>query len=53
MMTPMLEGMAHLTDSLTETELQTVGRWLTGTIDVLREATKSLTDNNRARTGGT
>ncbi|MDL4776245.1 MULTISPECIES: MarR family winged helix-turn-helix transcriptional regulator [Thermomonosporaceae] len=41
-MAPMLIGMEHLLQGFDAAELETVGRWLTGTVAVMREATLSL-----------
>ncbi len=44
LMTPLLDGMAKVTGELTEAELGTVARWLSGTIAALRDATTALAE---------
>ncbi|MFF8609024.1 MarR family winged helix-turn-helix transcriptional regulator [Streptomyces sp. NPDC015346] len=46
-MAPMLAGMDQVVRGLDEAELAAVGRWLTGTVAVMRDATLSLAEENR------
>ncbi|MFH9613650.1 MarR family winged helix-turn-helix transcriptional regulator [Streptomyces pratensis] len=46
-MAPMLEGMDKVVAGLDEVELAAVGRWLTGTVSVMRDATLALSEENR------
>ncbi|MFJ7124939.1 MarR family winged helix-turn-helix transcriptional regulator [Streptomyces sp. NPDC098101] len=42
LMAPLIDGMSRVTSELTESERETVGRWLTGTVTALREATTKI-----------
>uniref|UniRef100_A0AAU2K332 MarR family transcriptional regulator n=1 Tax=Streptomyces sp. NBC_00049 TaxID=2903617 RepID=A0AAU2K332_9ACTN len=46
-MAPMTAGMAEVVQGLDESELVAVGRWLTGTVAVMREAALALAEENR------
>ncbi|GGY80344.1 MarR family transcriptional regulator [Streptomyces nitrosporeus] len=41
-MAPLIAGMARVTGELTESERETVSRWLMGTVTALREATTTV-----------
>ncbi|MGW6853510.1 MarR family winged helix-turn-helix transcriptional regulator [Streptomyces virginiae] len=47
-MAPMTAGMAEVVQGLDESELAAVGRWLTGTVAVMREAALALAEENRS-----
>ncbi|MEU6112426.1 MarR family transcriptional regulator [Streptomyces albidoflavus] len=48
-MTPMLDGMDQVVAGFDQPELETIARWLTGTVSVMRDATLALAAENRDR----
>ncbi|MFC9792904.1 MarR family winged helix-turn-helix transcriptional regulator [Streptomyces sp. NPDC057695] len=47
-MAPLIDGMSRVTSELTESERETVGRWLIGTVTALREATTMIRTNHNS-----
>ncbi|MGW9327169.1 hypothetical protein [Streptomyces koyangensis] len=46
-MAPMLDGMDKVVAGFDQPELDTIARWLTGTVSVMRDATLALAAENR------